>query len=324
MQQLPGHSPQPRARQFHRPQCNKTFCSQNFTAPDREPLLSAPCTSGLTCPRKADWGQVQGRAAHLARSPTAEKRQTHSARVSRGLVGLKGTGKGVGRARGGNRAHARAGSRACRRRDCGAGPCGLRERAVPRGEASGRSLAGPRLQPLPRAPLRLARPDPALVWPGALAPPARLQGTTRRARFQPRALSPRSAARRVPGGSPASGRPAPTHLRRRPFPGLWPAAASGAGPAAREPQARVPNRPVTKLEGFHANIHFLFLGEGFPISVFIFMRSGFSKFFTLSLYFYNQKDEHVTFPRNANRQPQHRCPPIRSTPEPLRHPEEVI
>lgn len=123
---------------------------------------------------------------------------------------------------------------------------------------------------------RASRLFPGLLsaWPvrtprsagrGARAPPVRLRGTTRRARIQPRALSPRPAARRVPGAAPPPGAPLqPSPARaspRRPSPGRWPAAASGAGPAAREPQARLPNRPVTKLEGFHASIHFFISGR---------------------------------------------------------------
>lgn len=274
MQQLPG-DPQPRTRQFHRPQCNKTFCSQDFTAPDREPLLSAPCTSGLTCPGKADWGQVQGRAAHLARSPTAEKRQTHTARVSRGLVGLKGTGKDVGRARGGSRAHRRAGSRARRRRDCGAGPCGRRERAVPRGDASGPSLAGPRSRLFPgllsawRA--RTPRSAGRERWHHLHGSRGRRAGLASSRALFLRAPPPAES----PGAAPPPGALLQPTSRRRPFPGLWPAAASGAGPVAQEPQARVPNRPVTKLEGFHANIHFLFLGWGSQLAFLFLYGLGF-------------------------------------------------
>lgn len=163
---------------------------------------------------------------------------------------------------------------------------------------------GAALPPLPRAPLRLARPDPALGRPGALAPPARLQGTTRRARFQPRALSPRPAARRVPGGSPASGRPAPTHLPAASLPGPLASGCLGSWPSGPGASGSGPQQASNKTGRIPCQYSFFISRVGFPISVFIFIRSGFSKFFTLSLYFYNQKDEHVTFPRNANRQPQ--------------------
>ncbi|KAF6119867.1 hypothetical protein HJG60_010250 [Phyllostomus discolor] len=149
MLQLLGGSPKLRTKQFHRPQCNKTFCSQDFTLPAREPILPATLHSALMSPCKADWGQVQGRAAHLTRSPTSEKRQAQAARVSRGFPGLEGTGKEVGRARVRSRAHRCASCWVWRRRDSGAGLCGVSERAEPFGEASSGAQARLRLPPLP-------------------------------------------------------------------------------------------------------------------------------------------------------------------------------
>lgn len=133
----------------------------------------------------------------------------------------------------------------------------------------------------PLAPPRVARADPAL---GPCARPPGNAGTTgtapgraaRRAGLSSNRerLSPRSAAE-SPRAAPPPGALLPPTLGgcqpAAPFPGPLARGCPTAGPVAVavEPQARVLNRLVARLEEFHANVHFLFLGSSYQL-VFLF------------------------------------------------------
>lgn len=90
-------------------------------------------------------------------------------------------------------------------------------------------------------------------------------------------LSPRSAAESL-RAAPPPGALFPPSLDGcqpvAPFPRPPARGCPTAGPTAVEPQARVPNRLVAGLEGFHANVHFLFLGLSYPL-VFLYYTLGF-------------------------------------------------
>lgn len=147
MLQLPGYSPRPEQGSSTARSAIKLSAVRTSQPRRGSPCYLPPCTLGLSCPCKADWGQVQGLAAHLTRS---RRQRRVKSTLPGSLVGSRGW-KGPARAWAGlGPGAAPIGAWAARRG--GGGTAAPASAGFARAVPAGKPLTGPppgRLPPLP-------------------------------------------------------------------------------------------------------------------------------------------------------------------------------